>query len=58
MAHLDLDGSTEHITAATEALLARYDPATTDATTFRGAQFDAGLAWVHFPAGAGGQARV
>lgn len=35
-------------------LLDRHDPAATDATTFWGAQFDAGLAWVHFPVGRGG----
>ena len=35
-------------------LLAEHDPATTDPRTFLGAQFDAGLAWVHFPEGYGG----
>lgn len=35
-------------------LLDRHDPAATDATTFWGAQYDAGLAWVHFPVGRGG----
>jgi alkylation response protein AidB-like acyl-CoA dehydrogenase len=35
-------------------LLASHDPRTTDPRTFRGAQFDRGLAWVHFPEGAGG----
>jgi len=30
------------------------DPKTTEARTFLGAQFDLGLAWVHFPAGYGG----
>jgi alkylation response protein AidB-like acyl-CoA dehydrogenase len=37
-----------------EELLAAHPPATTDRTEFLGAQFDAGLAWVHFPEGAGG----
>ncbi len=40
--------------AALDALLAAHDPKTTDASTFRGARFDAGLAWVHFPVGHGG----
>jgi alkylation response protein AidB-like acyl-CoA dehydrogenase len=37
-----------------DALLSEHDPKSTDATTFLGAQFDAGLAWVHFPEGHGG----
>ena len=32
-------------------LLLENDPASTDAVTFLGARFDAGLAWVHFPIG-------
>ncbi len=36
------------------ALLAAHPPRQTDAVTFLGAQFDAGLAWVHFPVGHGG----
>ncbi len=35
-------------------LLAQYPPKSTDPVTFLGAQFDAGLAWVHFPVGHGG----
>jgi len=35
-------------------LLAAHDPATTDRLAFLRARFDAGLAWVHFPAGLGG----
>jgi alkylation response protein AidB-like acyl-CoA dehydrogenase len=35
-------------------LLHECDPKTHDATTFLGAQFDKGLAWVHFPVGNGG----
>jgi alkylation response protein AidB-like acyl-CoA dehydrogenase len=38
---------------ATE-LLAEFPPATTSAVDFLGAQFDKGLAWVHFPVGMGG----
>ncbi|HEX5585718.1 MAG TPA: acyl-CoA dehydrogenase family protein [Acidimicrobiia bacterium] len=37
-------------------LLASFPPETTEMTTFLGAQFDAGLAWVHFPIGRGGMA--
>src|SRR5207245_722855 len=37
-----------------EELLAGHPPATTDRRAFLEAQFDAGLAWVHFPEGAGG----
>ena len=36
-----------------EQLLAEHDPAG-DPAAFLGAQFDAGLAWVHFPEGNGG----
>jgi alkylation response protein AidB-like acyl-CoA dehydrogenase len=35
-------------------LVAAHDPHRTDATVFRGAQYDRGLAWVHFPEGFGG----
>ncbi|MEO7398364.1 MAG: acyl-CoA dehydrogenase family protein [Ilumatobacteraceae bacterium] len=35
-------------------LLTSHPPRTTDAVTFLGAQFDAGLAWVHFPVDHGG----
>ncbi|RYJ29892.1 putative acyl-CoA dehydrogenase [Streptomyces sp. L-9-10] len=38
----------------TRELLARRPPATTDRTDFLTARFDAGLAWVHYPAGLGG----
>ncbi len=37
-----------------DALLADHDPTTTDEQEFWGAQFDHGLAWVHFPEGHGG----
>jgi alkylation response protein AidB-like acyl-CoA dehydrogenase len=37
-----------------DELLAAHPPRATDAGTFLGAQFDAGLAWVHFPEGDGG----
>jgi alkylation response protein AidB-like acyl-CoA dehydrogenase len=38
----------------TRDLLAAHDPKTTDRQEFLRARFDAGLAWVHFPAGLGG----
>ena len=37
-----------------EQLLSEVDPKAVSATEFLGAQFDAGLAWVHFPEGHGG----
>src|SRR3954447_25529562 len=37
-----------------DQLLAAPDPATTKPVDFLGAQFDLGLAWVHFPEGEGG----
>jgi alkylation response protein AidB-like acyl-CoA dehydrogenase len=37
-----------------EQLIAEHDPATTPAAEFLGAQFDLGIAWVHFPEGNGG----
>ncbi|HUI47281.1 MAG TPA: acyl-CoA dehydrogenase family protein [Acidimicrobiia bacterium] len=39
---------------AIDDLLAAHDPAPTDPKVFRGAQYDLGLAWVHFPEGFGG----
>ena len=41
--------------AQVAALLDEHDPATTDRIEFLNAKFDAGLAWVHFPPGLGGQ---
>lgn len=40
------------IEALTDQLLSENDPA--DPTGFRGAQYDMGLAWVHYPVGYGG----
>jgi alkylation response protein AidB-like acyl-CoA dehydrogenase len=37
-----------------KALLDEHDPATTEPRDFLGAQYDAGLAWVHLPLGFGG----
>ncbi|HUF98427.1 MAG TPA: acyl-CoA dehydrogenase family protein [Ilumatobacter sp.] len=44
----------QQIDDAIDALLAAHDPRTTPDVDFRGARFDAGLAWVHFPIGSGG----
>ena len=48
------DPETEVVEAALEALLDAHDPRDTDTFTFRGARYDAGLAWVHFARGEGG----
>lgn len=45
---------TADLTARIQALLDEYDPATTEPREFLGAQYDAGLAWVHLPEGFGG----
>jgi alkylation response protein AidB-like acyl-CoA dehydrogenase len=42
------------LTKRVQALLDEHDPATTDPRDFLGAQYDAGLAWVHLPHGFGG----
>jgi alkylation response protein AidB-like acyl-CoA dehydrogenase len=44
----------ELVEKLTDELLAEFPPAKTDAVTFLGAQFDKGLAWVHFDVGFGG----
>jgi alkylation response protein AidB-like acyl-CoA dehydrogenase len=44
----------ERLRGLVRDLLAAHDPATTDRLAFLRARFDAGLAWVHFPAGLGG----
>ena len=44
----------QEVDDAIHALLAEHDPATTPDIQFRGARYDAGLAWVHFPVGFGG----
>ncbi|GAA2054677.1 acyl-CoA dehydrogenase family protein [Catenulispora yoronensis] len=38
-----------------DEFLAAHDPSTTDAAAFLRARFDAGLAWLHYPPGLGGQ---
>ncbi len=42
------------VTELCDQLLAKLDPKTTPSTEFLGAQYDLGLAWVHFPEGFGG----
>jgi alkylation response protein AidB-like acyl-CoA dehydrogenase len=42
------------VDAAIDRLLSEVDPRQVDPIAFRGAQYDAGLAWVHFPVGRGG----
>jgi len=48
------DSDLARVDAAIDDLLAAHDPKTTDQRAFRGAQYDRGLAWVHFPEGFGG----
>jgi alkylation response protein AidB-like acyl-CoA dehydrogenase len=45
----------DDLTAQVAQFLAEHDPATTERLEFLHARFDAGLAWVHYPAGLGGQ---
>jgi alkylation response protein AidB-like acyl-CoA dehydrogenase len=46
--------SAQDLQARVGALLDEHDPAHTHPHEFLAAQFDAGLAWVHFPVGSGG----
>jgi alkylation response protein AidB-like acyl-CoA dehydrogenase len=46
--------SAADLEARLRELLDRHDPATTEPREFLGAQYDAGLAWVHLPQGFGG----
>jgi alkylation response protein AidB-like acyl-CoA dehydrogenase len=48
------DADTNRVEVAVDAFLAGHDPTAMTVIDFRGAQFDAGLAWVHFPEGSGG----
>jgi alkylation response protein AidB-like acyl-CoA dehydrogenase len=48
------DSESQRVEKALTTLLARHDPKHVPHAEFRGLQFDAGLAWVHFPAGFGG----
>ncbi len=44
----------ERVEAAVDAFLEANDPKAMDKVAFRGALYDAGLAWIHFPEGWGG----
>lgn len=50
----NVDPDTARVEALIDQLLAEHPPASTDERTFLGAQYDLGLAWVHFPEGFGG----
>jgi len=46
--------ATDLVESRVEQLLAEHDPAASSEHDFWGAQFDLGLAWIHFPEGRGG----
>ena len=48
------DVQSKQIAELCDQLIEKLPPRTTPAAEFLGAQFDAGLAWVHFPVGHGG----
>jgi alkylation response protein AidB-like acyl-CoA dehydrogenase len=54
MTDVALTGEEQRVSQLVDELLAEFPPASTPAATFLGAQFDKGLAWVHFPEGYGG----
>ena len=49
-----LTADEQKVSELVDRLLAEFPPKATDPQTFLGAQFDAGLAWVHFDEGHGG----
>lgn len=49
-----LTSDEQKVSSLIDELLAEFPPRSTDGTTFLGAQFDKGLAWVHFEVGHGG----
>jgi len=49
-----LNADEARVTQLCDELLAKLDPKSTPAAEFLGAQYDLGLAWVHFPEGFGG----
>jgi alkylation response protein AidB-like acyl-CoA dehydrogenase len=51
---LSHDPQRAKVQVALDAFLAANDPTVMDNFAFRGARYDAGLAWVHFPEGFGG----
>ena len=44
----------QRVAELTDQLLSQFPPSSTHAVAFLGAQYDMGLAWVHFPVGSGG----
>jgi alkylation response protein AidB-like acyl-CoA dehydrogenase len=54
MTETRVESDEQRVVALVDDLLQSHPPTSTDSTTFLGAQFDLGLAWVHFPEGAGG----
>jgi alkylation response protein AidB-like acyl-CoA dehydrogenase len=48
------DAQLQQVNDALDALLAAHDPKSVEDVAFRGARYDAGLGWVHFPKGFGG----
>lgn len=51
---MSTDTQLQNVVERVEAFLADHDPKSMDDREFRGARFDVGLAWVHFPEGLGG----
>jgi len=51
---MTMDSETTLVDTALDSLLAAHDPKRETHAEFRGNQYDAGLAWVHFPVGFGG----
>jgi alkylation response protein AidB-like acyl-CoA dehydrogenase len=51
----DAAGTPDDLRGQVRDFLAGHDPAAMDRLEFLQARFDAGLAWVHYPAGLGGQ---
>ena len=49
-----LVGQEQRVAELTDQLVSQYPPSSTHAVEFLGAQYDMGLAWVHFPVGSGG----
>ena len=49
-----LTSDEQKVSSLIDELLAEFPPRSTDGTIFLGAQFDKGLAWVHFEVGYGG----
>jgi alkylation response protein AidB-like acyl-CoA dehydrogenase len=49
-----LTADEQRVTQLCDDLLAQHDPKSTPPAEFLGAQYDQGIAWVHFPEGSGG----